>query len=83
MRLLAEDFEDDIRNPEIENPMATTWVISFIYTRAHDTVATDILAMMSMFNTQAVPESLLSIDDACLIPKESLGILEAFSRITL
>lgn len=83
MRLLTEDFEDDTRDREIKNPLATTWAISFDYIRKHDTAAADILSMMSMLDAQSIPESLLSSIDDSLNLEKALGTLKAFSLISL
>ncbi len=81
--LLTEDFEDDTRDPDIKNPVATTWAISFDYIREHDSAAADILSIMSMFDAQAIPESLLSFVGDSLTMEKSLGTLKAFSLISL
>jgi len=43
IRLLSKEFEDDTRDRESRNPVATTWAVSFNYIREHDTAAADIL----------------------------------------
>ncbi len=59
IRLLSKEFEDDTRDRESRNPVATTWAVSFNYIREHDTAAADILSLMSMLDAQAIPESSL------------------------
>ena len=83
MRLLHEHFDDDTRDYEIKNSVATTWVISFDYIRAHDPVAADILSLMSILDSQAIPESLLCIVNDPLALERSLGTLKAFTLVTL
>ena len=65
--LLSEHFEDDTRDPEIKNSVATTWAISFDYIRAHDPIAADVLSLMSMLDREAIPEPMLSFDHDRLI----------------
>ena len=81
--MLSEDFEDDIRDSGMRNPVAATWAISFEYLREHESPAADILSLMSMFDSQAIPTSLLSVTDDDLILVKALGTLKAFSMITL
>ena len=50
-RLLSEDFEDDIRDPEMKNPVATTWMISINYISENHTAAANILSLMSVFDS--------------------------------
>ena len=87
IRLLSENFEDDIRDPELKNPVAATWVVTFEYMKKHNSVAADTLCLMSMFNAQAVPESILSsaIQDETgnLLMERALGVLQGYSMISL
>ena len=83
IQLLSEDFEDDTRDPEIKNPVATTWAISFSYIEEHDREAAEILSMISMLDAQAIPESLLFHSGDSLRSEKSVGTLKAFSLITL
>ncbi|KAL8801772.1 MAG: hypothetical protein Q9182_004244 [Xanthomendoza sp. 2 TL-2023] len=57
--LLNQDFEDDTRDPELKNPIATTWIVTFEHLKNHRPLAADILCLLSMFDAQAVPESLI------------------------
>lgn len=82
IRLLSKEFEDDTRDRESRNPVATTWGVSFNYIREHDTAAADILSLMSMLDAQAIPESLLPFINDRLTLKESLGTLMTFSLIS-
>jgi len=83
MQLLSEDFEDDVRDSESRNPVATTWSITFDFIRKRNPLAADILSVMSMLDPQAIPESLLQLGNSPLPFKQALGTLQAFSLITL
>ena len=86
--LLSQEFEDDTRDPELKNPIASTWMVTFDYMRAHQPLAADTLCMMSMFDAQAIPEAFISNtaggDSVSTTAVErTLGVLQAYSLITL
>lgn len=60
VQLLSRDFEDDTRDSELKNPIATTWTVTFEYLKEHRPLAANTLCMMSLFDTQAIPETFLS-----------------------
>jgi tetratricopeptide (TPR) repeat protein len=83
IQLLSTDFEDDMRDLDMKNPIATTWAVSFEYIQRHNSLAADILSIMSIFQSQAIPEFLLPFEFNTKLFKEALGTLQAFSLITL
>ena len=87
IHLLSENFEDDTRDAESMNPVAVTWVVTFEYMKKYNLVAANTLCLMSMFNAQAVPESILSSatqdEKEHLITERALGVLQAYSMISL
>ena len=87
VHLLSENFEDDIRDPESKNPVALTWVVTFEYMRKSNSVAANTLCLMSMFNAQAIPESILCSETRDetekLLMERALGVLQAYSMISL
>ncbi|KFY39202.1 hypothetical protein V495_06082 [Pseudogymnoascus sp. VKM F-4514 (FW-929)] len=82
IELLSEDFDDDYRDDEIRNPIATTWSLSFEYIQKRDPLAADILSVMSMLDPQAIPESLIYNEKSNLKFSKAMGTLQAFSLIT-
>ncbi|KAF6219379.1 hypothetical protein HO133_005205 [Letharia lupina] len=83
VRLLSEDFEDEVRDPQSKNPIATTWVISFEYIRSHFPQAAELLSIMSMADAQAIPEFLIQRDGEDVISfSKAIGTLRAFCFIT-
>jgi tetratricopeptide (TPR) repeat protein len=82
MELLSEAFEDDIRDGETVNPIATTWAISFEQIRQRYTQAAGMLSMMSMFDPQAIPRSLLEGQTDRKTFLESIATLKGFSLIS-
>ena len=87
IRLLSENFEDDVRDPELKNPVAATWIITFENMKRYNSVAADTLCLMSMFNAQAVPEPVLSSamqdETGNLLMERALGVLQGYSLISL
>ncbi|KAL8880801.1 MAG: hypothetical protein Q9198_001861 [Flavoplaca austrocitrina] len=86
--LLSQDFEDDTRDPELKNPIASTWIVTFDYMKAHQPLAADTLCLMSMFDAQAIPEAFISKiaggDSASPTAAErTVGVLQAYSLISL
>ena len=87
-QLLSQDFEDDIRDPESKNPIAQTWAVTFEHLRLHEPSAAATLCLMSMFSSQAIPESLIvsaahNRDCTLADVERTLGILQNHSLITL
>ncbi|EAU30103.1 predicted protein [Aspergillus terreus NIH2624] len=64
MRLLqTEDSTDLRRDPSIRYAVITTWQLSFKQIRQEQPAATDLLALMSMFDRQGIPENLVRDSD--------------------
>ncbi|KAH6694363.1 hypothetical protein BKA61DRAFT_532093 [Leptodontidium sp. MPI-SDFR-AT-0119] len=80
IRLLSKDFEDVRRYPEMKNPVATTWLISFEQIQNRDPLAADYMAFISCIKEQDIPRDLLP--PASEFDKtEALGTLKAFGFI--
>lgn len=62
IKLHNHNFEDNERDPDIKNPVAVTWEISFEQIRKNDHLAAELLSLMSVLDRQAFPKSLLSSD---------------------
>ncbi|KAJ5745111.1 hypothetical protein N7520_010293 [Penicillium odoratum] len=63
-RLLQnEDSTDLRRDPSIRYAVITTWQLSFEQIRHERPAATDLLALMSMFDRQGIPEDLVRDSD--------------------
>ncbi|KAM0521217.1 hypothetical protein ACHAPE_002692 [Trichoderma viride] len=57
--LLSKDFEDRHRYKEIQNPVATTWLISFNQILRNDPLAAQYLQFMSILAEKDIPRFLL------------------------
>lgn len=82
IEILSEEFEDDGRYAEIQNPVATTWWISFMQIQQLDRSAADYLSFMACIDPREIPQSILP--PAASPKKTSRGIrlLKAYSFIT-
>ena len=82
IRLLSEDFEDDIRDSDAKNPIATTWIISFDYIRIHVPQAAELLSLMSVMDAQNIPDFLMPQGEDAISFNKAIGTLEAFGFIS-
>lgn len=82
IRLLSEDYEDDIRDSDAKNPVATTWIISFDYIRLHVPQAAELLSLMSIMDAQNIPDFLMPQDEDAISFNKAIGTLEAFGFIS-
>ncbi|KAI1820891.1 hypothetical protein F4861DRAFT_542494 [Xylaria intraflava] len=81
--LLSRQFEDRHRykyHATSQNPVATTWLISFEYISQHNAQAADYLKFMCFLAEKDIPLSLLPV-----VPKikmaEAIGMLKAYAFI--
>ena len=79
--LLNEEFEDKGRYRETENPIATTWYISFDQIRKHDTLAADLLSFMACMANNDIPASMLPASNLSIAQTKAIGTLEAYAFI--
>ena len=82
IRLLSEKFEDDIRDLDAKNPIATTWIISFDYIRMHVPQAAELLSLMSIMDAQNIPDFLMPQGEDAISFSKAIGTLEAFGFIS-
>ena len=82
IKLLSEDFEDDIRDSDAKNPIATTWIISFDYIRMHVPQAAELLSLMSIMDAQNIPDFLMPQGEDAISFNKAIGTLEAFGFIS-
>lgn len=80
--LLSEDFDDEVRDAETLNPVATTWSITFDHILKNDFLAAEVLSTMSVLDAQAIPESLLDGGMQKLKFTKAMGTLQAFALVT-
>ncbi|PCD44537.1 hypothetical protein AU210_003613 [Fusarium oxysporum f. sp. radicis-cucumerinum] len=59
IELLSAEFQDDTRYEQSQDPVATTWFISFNQIRKADELASRILMFLAFVEPKAVPQSML------------------------
>lgn len=79
--LKYDDAEDLRRDMSIRRPVITTWQISFNQIRHTTPAATDLLALMSMFDRQGIPEDLVNRRKNRLAFEDTVAPLMSFSLI--
>ncbi|KAL3474770.1 putative kinesin light chain [Aspergillus californicus] len=82
IELLSEDFRDNGRYAEIQNPVATTWLISFLQIQQVDKLAIDYLSFMACISPRDIPESILPPTLSAKRMVEALGLLKSYSFIS-
>ena len=87
-KLLDTDIGDFRRDSTASNSIIATWQISFEHIRRTTPSATQLLSLMSLFDRQGIPESLLrgryrETDNACEDFEDDLNVLLSFSLISM
>ncbi|KAL4734135.1 putative kinesin light chain [Aspergillus similis] len=83
IELLAEEFKDNGCYAEIQNLVATTWLISFLQIQYLDKEASNYLLFMACISPRDIPELILPLTTSAKKRVEALGILKAYSFITM
>ncbi|OJJ49289.1 hypothetical protein ASPZODRAFT_164819 [Penicilliopsis zonata CBS 506.65] len=82
IELLSENFEDEGRYAAIQNPVASTWLISFQHIQQLNALAVEHLLFMACINPRDIPQSLLPQSPSQKKRVDALGLLKAYSFIT-
>ncbi|KAI9373906.1 hypothetical protein BJX61DRAFT_355122 [Aspergillus egyptiacus] len=82
MDLLSEDFGDERRYSDMQNPVAMTWLISFRQIQTFNQLASDYLSLMACVGPRNIPQSLLPQPASKKKMVDALGLLSAYSFIT-
>jgi nucleoside phosphorylase/tetratricopeptide (TPR) repeat protein len=81
IELLSEDFGDEGRYKDTQNPVATTWWISFQQIQRMNQTAIDYLLFMACINPRHIPLSLLPQPISKKKRIDAIGLLKAFSFV--
>jgi tetratricopeptide (TPR) repeat protein len=81
--LLSESFGDDWRYQDMQNPVATTWLISFQQIQRMDPLAAEYLSVMGCLHPRDIPQSLLPAAPSKKRELEAIGLLKAYSFISV
>lgn len=82
VELLSEHFEDEGRYKDIQNPVATTWLISFQQIQRLDDLATGYLSFMACINPRNIPQSFLPQPTSKKRKSDAIGLLKAYSFVS-
>ncbi|KAL2802591.1 hypothetical protein BJX63DRAFT_414727 [Aspergillus granulosus] len=82
MELLSEDFGDETRYENNQNPVAKTWLISFDQIRKLDQLAAEYLSLMACVNPRDIPQSYLPRPESKARMVKAIGLLSAYSFVT-
>ena len=72
---LSEDFENEGRYRDLQNPVATTWLISFEQIRQRDYLAADYLSFMACVAAKDIPRLLLPSGKSLKKEIDAIGTL--------
>jgi hypothetical protein len=79
VQLLSEDFRDPGCYKDIQNPVITTWLISFKQIQRQDQLAADYLSFMACIHPRNIPQSLLPRQTSKKQRVDALGLLNPYS----
>ncbi|PIG69514.1 hypothetical protein AARAC_012044 [Aspergillus arachidicola] len=82
VELLSEEFEDEGRYKDTQNPVATTWWISFQQIQHLNTLASDYLSLMACINPRNIPQSFLPQPASKKKLNDAIGLLKAYSFVS-
>ncbi|KAE8413588.1 purine and uridine phosphorylase [Aspergillus pseudocaelatus] len=82
VELLSADFEDEGRYKDIQNPVATTWWISFQQIQHLDNLASGYLSLMACINPRDIPQSFLPRLASKKKVNDAVGLLKAYSFVS-
>jgi tetratricopeptide (TPR) repeat protein len=82
IELLSEDFEDEGRYETTQNPVATTWWISFQQIQRQNQLAADYLSSMACMDPRDLPHSLLPQPSSKNEGIKAIGLLKAYAFVT-
>ncbi|KAL3462421.1 hypothetical protein BJX64DRAFT_259111 [Aspergillus heterothallicus] len=82
MEVLSEDFGDETRYEDNQNPVAKTWLISFEQIRKLDELAAEYLSLMACVNPRDIPQSYLPQPESKSRMIKAIGLLSAYSFVT-
>ncbi|KAH8743019.1 P-loop containing nucleoside triphosphate hydrolase protein [Diaporthe sp. PMI_573] len=77
--LMAQEFPDDTRYPDVGNAVATTWIISFTQIWQADLAAYKLLLFLSCVEPKAILQSLLPQMESQQDQESAIGTLVGFA----
>ncbi|GKT48470.1 kinesin light chain [Colletotrichum spaethianum] len=81
VKLLSKEFDDQDRYESIQNPVTTTWLISFEHISRDSPLAAKYLSFICYLGEKDIPRSLLSPGENEIDTDEAVGTLIAYAFI--
>ncbi|KAK3382112.1 hypothetical protein B0T24DRAFT_660893 [Lasiosphaeria ovina] len=82
IKILGKDFEDKGRYKSTQNPVATTWLVSFHHISRDNHLSAQYMKFMSFLSEKDIPRDLLPPGDGELEMDEAIGLLKAYAFIS-
>ncbi|KAE8380695.1 hypothetical protein BDV26DRAFT_279319 [Aspergillus bertholletiae] len=82
IELLSEDFYNERRYKDTQNPVALTWFSSFQQIQQSNILAADYLSFMACINPRNIPHFLLPQPNSIKKKIDAIGLLKAFSFVS-
>jgi tetratricopeptide (TPR) repeat protein len=82
VELLCEDFDDDWRYMDAQNPVITTWWLSFQQIQQLDLLAFDYLLFTGCIDPRNIPQTLFPPAASKKKAIDAIGLLKAFSFLS-
>jgi tetratricopeptide (TPR) repeat protein len=79
---LSEDFEDDWRYQNQQNPVVTTWIVSFEQIRQQKPLAADYLSLLSYIQPKAIPKAFFPPAPSTKQQLEAISYLTSYSFLS-
>ncbi|KAK4205903.1 kinesin light chain, partial [Rhypophila decipiens] len=83
IKLLGNDSGDLRRDGSASNAILTTWQMSFEHICSKRPSAADLLSLMSFFDRQGIPESLLKDSDSAQDTKNDIAMLRDYCLVSI
>ncbi|KAG2416698.1 hypothetical protein HFD88_007914 [Aspergillus terreus] len=83
VELLSEDFDETGHYEDVQNSVVRTWLVSFHQIQKLNPLAAEYLSLMACLNPRNIPRSLLPKPTTKKKMFDALGLLDAYSFITL
>lgn len=82
IQLLSENFQDKWRYKDVQNPVASTWWISFQQIQQSNPLAADYLSFMSCIDPQDIPQFILPPPASEIEKIRAIGLLKSYEFVT-
>jgi Cdc6-like AAA superfamily ATPase len=82
IEVLSEDFKDKWRYKDVQNPVATTWWISFQQIQQSSQLAAEYLTFMACINPRNIPQCMLPPSNSENDKIKAIGLLKSYAFVS-